>query len=112
MGVLMHIVDCFYLPEHAGYIAGTDDGIVTVGGVPASRKIYVFDAVTLKLIQTTTSLANGHYLIRNLNPNRKYLLICRDYKGDYEPYAWDFVTPKADKTPALLDELWQTMLDK
>lgn len=97
----MKIMDCFYLPEHTGYIAGTKDGIVTVGGEPASRQIDVFDAKTLVWVQTATSNDNGNYLIMGLDPAKRYLLMARDYKGEYEPCCWDYVKPMTDKT---LDE--------
>lgn len=104
----MQIIDCFYLPEYAGYISGEKDGIVTVGGEPASRQIDVFDAKTREYLQSTTSNENGNYLIMGLDLTKKYLLMARDYKGEYEPCCWDFVTPKDDKTLDEQMELWQS----
>lgn len=104
----MQVIDCFYLPEHTGYVAGTQDGIVTVGGQPASRKIYVLDVVTLQWLQTAKSSKNGNYLITGLDPNKKYLLMCRDYQKDYEPCVYDDVQPATDLTLAQQQELWQS----
>lgn len=103
--------------SYDGYIAGTNDGIVTVGGVPAKRDLTVFDATNLALVVRTASLNNGHYLIQNLDPNKRYLLMCRDLPPDgvnerYEPVCWDYVTPMTDKTLAEQQELWRSMTER
>ena len=92
----------------AGYIAGTNNGIVTVTGQPTTRQIVVLDAKTLTLQTITKSFANGHYLIAGLNPNNTYLVMCRDYNREYEPAVWDYVTPATDLTIAEQQELWQS----
>lgn len=92
----------------AGYIAGTNNGIVTVTGQPASRQIVVLDAKTLTLQTITKSFANGHYLIAGLNPNNTYLVMARDHNKEYEPAVWDYVTPATDLTIAQQQELWQS----
>ena len=84
----------------SGYIAGTGDGIVTVAGKPASRKIWLLNAQTLAVEQVITSLQNGHYLFMVLNPDKKYLVMVRDYKKEYEPFVWDDVIPADDLTIA------------
>lgn len=89
-----------------GYIAGTGDGIVTVGGVPSARDILVLNADDLTVASRTQSLKTGKYLITGLDPNREYLIMCRDHERQYEPFVWDYVKPMTDKT---LDEqlkLW------
>lgn len=91
-----------------GYIAGTADGIVTVQGKPASRKIWLLDAQTLTIVQVATSLSNGHYLFMGLDPDRKYLVMVRDYKKEYEPFAWDYVKPTDDLTIGEQQSLWQS----
>ena len=48
--------------QHSGYIAGSGDGIVTVQGKPASRKIWLLDAQSMAVEQVITSLKNGHYI--------------------------------------------------
>lgn len=102
------IIKFYAFCQHTGYIAGTTDGIVTVGGESAKRQICVFDVDTLTWLQTATSNENGNYLIMGLDPNKKYLLMARDYKQEYEPCCWDYVIPKNDKTLDEQMELWQS----
>lgn len=92
-----------------GYIAGAADGIVTVNGNPATRDIVVLNAQDLSVLQRSQSLSNGHYLLNNLDPNQKYLIMARDYNKEYEPAVWDYVTPATDLTVKQQQELWQQM---
>lgn len=91
---------------HHSYIAGTNDGIVTVQGKPASRKIWLLNAQTLAAEQVITSLNNGHYLFMGLDPAKKYLVMVRDYKKEYEPFVWDDVTAADDLTIDEQQALW------
>lgn len=91
-----------------GYIAGSGDGIVTVQGKPASRKIWLLNAKTMLAEQVITSLKNGHYLFLGLDPVKEYLVMVRDYKKELEPFAWDYVKPADDLTVAEQQALWQT----
>lgn len=93
-----------------GYIAGSGDGIVTVLGRPASRKIWLLDTITLSVEATQWSLNNGHYAFFGLNPDKEYLVMVRDYKKELEPFAWDYVTPANDLTVAEQQALWKTWL--
>lgn len=93
---------------HIGYIAGSDDGIVTVQGKPSSRKIWLLDAKTMAVEQVVMSLQNGHYMFLGLNPNKEHLVMVRDYKKEFEPFAWDYVKPATDLTVAEQQALWQT----
>lgn len=96
---------------HRGYIAGTGDGIVTVQGKPASRKIWLLNAQTMAVEQVITSLKNGHYMFLGLNPASRYLVMVRDYKKEFEPFAWDEVPPADDLTidgQQTLYASWQT----
>ena len=93
---------------HSGYIAGSTDGIVTVKGLPASRKIWLLDAQTMSVEQVITSLKNGHYLFLGLDPAKEYVVMVRDYKRELEPFAWDYVKPANDLTVAEQQALWQT----
>lgn len=104
--------DVMLSPPHVGCVAGDGDGIITVGGVPARREIVVFN-VDLTIHSRCYSLANGHYLIANLDPNQKYLIMARDLPPTddierYEPAVWDYVTPKDDKTIDEQMEMWQS----
>lgn len=103
------IVGYFVAPNQGdGYIAGTADGIVTVGEQPAKRKIYVYDAQSMQHIITTSSTTNGHYLITGLDPSKKYLIMCRDYEQQYEPAVYDYVQPATDLTFDEQIELWNS----
>lgn len=107
----MQVIAQAYTPlslEGSGYIAGANDGIVTVAGKPASRKIWLLDAQTMAFEQVITSLKNGHYLFLGLEPDKRYLIIVRDYKKEYEPFAWDYVKPANDLTIAEQQALWQS----
>lgn len=91
-----------------GYIAGANDGIVTVAGKPESRKIWLLNAQTLAVEQVVTSLKNGHYIFLGLDPAKRYLVMVRDYKKEFEPFAWDYVKPADDLTVAEQQALWAT----
>lgn len=96
---------------NSGYIAGAADGIVTVAGKPESRKIWLLSAQTLAVEQVITSLKNGHYMFLGLDPSKKYLVMVRDYKKEYEPFVWDDVTPADDLSISeqmALQVSWQT----
>lgn len=98
--------------QQIGYIAGSADGIVTVQGKPASRKIWLLDAQSLAIEQVVTSLKNGHYLFMGLDPNKEYLVMARDYKKEYEPFVWDYVKPAGDLTIDEQQALWATFTAK
>lgn len=108
------IVPIFPIITRTGYVAGLGDGIVTVNGVPQSRKLIVYDAITEQRVQTAYSLDNGRYLIPNLDPNKRYLVVCRPLHGVDEqgvvPMAWDNVLPMNDKTPDEILTLWRQMI--
>lgn len=97
---------------HSGYIAGSGDGIVTVTGKPASRKIWLLDAQNMAVEQVATSLKNGHYVFLGLDPAKKYLVMVRDYKKEYEPFCWDYVAPADDLTIAEQQALWASWQTK
>lgn len=91
-----------------GYIAGSGDGIVTVNGRSSARYIYILDAENMQFIQRVLSLSNGHYIVRALDATKQYIVMARDYKREYEPAVWDYVTPATDLTIAQQQELWQS----
>lgn len=94
-----------------GYFAGTADGIVTVNGQPAAREIVCFNAETLEFVRKVWSFNNGHYLVPNLSSDYRYLLVARDYKGEYAPVGWDWRTPATALDHAAQQQLikqWQT----
>ena len=91
-----------------GYIAGTGDGIVTVAGQPSRRDIWLLNTKTMAIEKITASLANGHYIFTNIDVNKEYLVLVRDYKKEYEPFAWDYVKPADDLTVIEQQALWQS----
>ena len=88
------------------YIAGAANGIVTVAGRPASRNIWLMNAHSLVIEQVVTSLPNGHYMFLCLDPNKRYLVMARDFKKEYEPFVWDGLAPANDLTIAEQRALW------
>lgn len=88
----------FSIGNNKHYIAGTGDGIVTVLGKPASRKIWLLNAQTMVVEQVVTSLKNGCYLFMGLDPAKRYIVMVRDYKKEFEPFVWDNVKPTDDLT--------------
>lgn len=97
MQILAKTYNSLSLP-YSGYIAGSGDGIVTIKGKPGLRKIWLLDAQTMAVEQIIISLKNGHYMFLGLDPASRYLVIVRDYKKEFEPFAWDEVPPADDLT--------------
>ncbi|HCH26978.1 MULTISPECIES: hypothetical protein [Psychrobacter] len=91
----------------SAYIAGANDGIVTIKGKPASRGVYLINADTMLLERVVTSLSNGHYIFIGIDFGKEYLVMVRDYKKEYEPFVWDYVKPADDLTIAEQQALWQ-----
>lgn len=100
------IFKAYSVINHLNYIAGANDGIVTVAGKPASRKIWLLNAQTMAVEQVITSLKNGHYLFIGLDPDKKYLVMVRDYKKEFEPFVWDDLTATDDLTIDEQQALW------
>lgn len=93
---------------HSGYIAGSADGIVTVAGKPSARKIWLLNAQSLAVEQVVISLKNGHYIFAGLDATKEYLVLARDYKKEFEPFAWDYVKPANDLTIDEQQAMWAT----
>nr|DAR91825.1 MAG TPA: hypothetical protein [Caudoviricetes sp.] len=98
MGVLLSDGLVFADPVYGGrgYIAGEAEGIVTVGGQPAERKILLFERRNFKVIRTQWSKADGSYRFDYLNPNKEFLMVALDHKKQYEPVSYDFIKPYVD----------------
>lgn len=79
-----------------GYIAGEAEGIVTVGGQPASRRIYLFARSNMECIADTWSKDDGSYRFDRLKEDEEYLMVATDYKKQYEPVSYDFIKPHVD----------------
>lgn len=91
-----------------GYIAGGGNGIVTVQGKSASRKIWLLNAQSLAVEAAQWSLNNGHYAFFGLDPDKRYLVMLRDFKKEFEPFVWDYVQPADDLTIDEQQALWQS----
>ena len=100
----------YYDTVYKGYFAGQDDGIVTAGGKPARRQVVCLDAVTLQIVALCWSLDSGHYLVRGLDPARRYLLLAREYQRGYEPCAYDWLECATTLDSAGQAQLWQSWL--
>lgn len=85
----------------AGYIAGAAEGIVTVRGKAAKREVLLMDANSrdYQFVGRIWSDDNGHYMFTDLDPDKQYLIMARDYNKEFEPFAYDYVTPATDVTP-------------
>ena len=77
----------------AGYIAGEPPGIVTVAGVPAARRVRIFDRATGRAIADTFSGADGTYRIAALNPDLVLHVLGIDHTGAYPDIAITGVRP-------------------
>lgn len=110
IGIGLRLVRCVHQPR-LGYIAGAADGIVTVRGKPVRREIFLMDANSrdYQFVGRVWSMDNGHYMFTDLDPDKQYLIMARDYNKEFEPFAYDYVTPATDITPAeqhALRESW------
>ncbi|WP_165006248.1 hypothetical protein [Neisseria yangbaofengii] len=85
-----------YLYGGKGYIAGEAEGIVTVGGQPASRRVYLFVLPSMECIADTWSKPDGSYRFDRLDSEKEYMMVARDYKKQYEPVSYDFIKPYVD----------------
>ena len=79
-------------PMLSGFIAGGGNGIVTVDGKPAQKRIVIFERIdNLPVVHQTWSYHDGTYFISSLNKDKTYLVMAFDDKQKYEPVAWDFI---------------------
>lgn len=101
------VLDIYYGAVKTAYIAGSGDGVVTVKGAPAARKIWLLDAKTMAVEHIIASLQNGHYIFMDLDPDKRYIVMVRDYKKEFEPFVWDEVSPATDKTIDEQMAMWQ-----
>ncbi|MCS4534235.1 hypothetical protein [Neisseria montereyensis] len=91
--VKSHTANYYGRTHGNGFIAGRGDGILTVGGQPAERRIILFERGAFQVVRDTWSRPDGTYLLDRLNPDREYLVLAVDHKKQYEPVAYDFVRP-------------------
>lgn len=85
--------------HNIGYIAGMGGGIASLHGKGVRRYITVFDVATLAVVQQVLSHPSGRYLIANLDPNKRYLVMLRPLVSDgvgVAPCVWDNVKPESN----------------
>ena len=70
------LIGMYSTADGSAYIAGANDGIVTVRGSPASRRIWLLNAKSMAVEQVVKSLNNGHYIFLGLNPDKDIWLWC------------------------------------
>lgn len=104
------ISQAIYIVQHKGYIAGRDDGIVTIDGKPCVCEILLADAHNIHdgFTHRTFSMPSGHYLFSNLDPDKEYLIIARDDSKQYEPCVYDYIKPASDLSQDELFKLWDS----
>lgn len=73
----------------SGYVSG----VVTINSVPASRKVYLVESKTRRVVQDTLSDASGIYQFDRVNPLLVYSVISEDYNNIYNAVIRDQVTP-------------------
>lgn len=78
-----------------GFIAGTPPGLVTVGGAPGARRVFLFDELTLKPVARTWSAADGTYRFDGVTPARKFVAVSFDHTHIWQAVIRDGITPKA-----------------
>lgn len=80
-----------------GYFAGEGSGIVTVAGVPARRRIFVYDEQTMLCVRDVYSREDGTYRVDNLDETRTYILMGYDNLRQYNKIdGWAGMKPKVD----------------
>lgn len=80
------------------YIGGFGEGIVTINGVPAVRQVVAIEPNNFTPIRRVWSTRNGNYVLHNLDPDVKYIVMVYDYKGDYPPTTESHITPYSPET--------------
>lgn len=77
-----------------GFIAGESPGLVTVGGAPSDRRVFVLDALTLRAVARAWSGSDGTYRFDGLNPDREFVVIGFDHRRVWNAVIRDGIKPK------------------
>lgn len=86
----------------AGYVAGElPDGIVTVNGAPAPRRVDLIHRATCQLIASRFSTADGTYRFDGLDPAEEFDIIGRDWTSTYN----DTITSRVRPEPYAIQSL-------
>lgn len=92
---LLHDVQMRTFGGGTGYIAGEGEGIVTVNGRPASRRVIAFaPKYNFKPVRSTWSNPDGTYRLANLDIQSELIVMAIDHEGLYEPVAYDGIKPQ------------------
>lgn len=78
----------------SGYIAGESPGLVTVVTVPAQRYVELRDRLTRTVVLVVFSNSDGSYEFSNLDLDREFDVIARDYTGTYNDVIVSRVKPE------------------
>ena len=76
-----------------GFLAGVDPGIVTVAGVPAVARVFVYDKTTHQRVAVTLSDANGEWRVEFLDRNKRYYVVAFDASLQFNAVIRDNITP-------------------
>ncbi|MGO4151429.1 DUF2341 domain-containing protein [Cupriavidus sp. YAF13] len=74
-------------------------GKVTINTVAAVRRVFLIDLKSMLVIRSAWSDASGNYSFANIDGNRNYMVIGRDYQQIYNAVVQDLITP-ATTAPA------------
>lgn len=74
-------------------------GKVTINNVAAVRRVFLIDLKSMLVIRSSWSDASGNYSFNNIDGNRNYMVIGRDYQQVYNAVVQDLITP-ATTAPA------------
>lgn len=58
---------------------------VTVSGIPAQRKVFLFEQQSMRLIAITWSDTEGNYAFYNLPIDIKFIVMGIDYQKQFQP---------------------------
>lgn len=78
---------------------GRVEGKVTIEGVPAARKVRLFDALTGLLIAEAWSRKDGHYRFDFLDPSRDYFVLAHDHVRQFNAVIADWIKPELTAYP-------------
>jgi hypothetical protein len=78
---------------------GRIEGKISIEGVPASRKVRLFDVLTGLLIAETWSRKDGHYRFDYLDPNRDFFVLTHDYVRQFNAVIADWIKPEPTAYP-------------
>ena len=70
---------------------GVIQGVITVAGVPARRRVRLYDKPSGMLVDAVMSGADGHYRFSNLRVGHEFFVVANDYQRDYNAVVQDMI---------------------